>query len=322
MNSYEKINYKIRPQKCVERKLIVELINCISNKLNIEFNYIGLGSLFFADFVFFHKTTNIKSMKSIEDMRNKYDNTFDELKQTRFKNNIPYGFIELDSRKTCDVLPEVNYDENLFIWLDYDGNLEPYMLSDIEIIASGINKTSIFILTINSNIAPRYRDRYRYRNSINSIKLIEDFQPFTTKKLINTDFAPISYYDTVMNMIDLLINNKLYESNSNRQNKIFSCKISDIKYKDGVEIYSYIWMFHSEDDRKILEDDDFNSLKIVDNYIDLSMDILTNIERKTIEKNIEKDLNHLSCKLGLDQHIIKRYIEYYRYIPEYAEIFL
>ena len=55
MNSYEKINYKLRPQKRIERALIAQLINNFQHIIGEKINYIGMGSLFYADFVYFNR---------------------------------------------------------------------------------------------------------------------------------------------------------------------------------------------------------------------------------------------------------------------------
>ena len=68
MNSYDTVNYKILPQKQIERGLISQLVNTFSNFIGKRINYIGMGSLYFADFVFFNKNCTINKMISIEKM--------------------------------------------------------------------------------------------------------------------------------------------------------------------------------------------------------------------------------------------------------------
>lgn len=46
MNSYDTVNYKIRPQKQIERGLISQLVNTFSNFIGKRINYIGMGSLY------------------------------------------------------------------------------------------------------------------------------------------------------------------------------------------------------------------------------------------------------------------------------------
>jgi len=58
--SFEKINYIFRPKKQIERKILIELFQKIQNTLNInisEYQYIGLGSIYYYDFILFHNST-------------------------------------------------------------------------------------------------------------------------------------------------------------------------------------------------------------------------------------------------------------------------
>ena len=84
--SYEKINYFLRPKKQIERKLIIETFQKISNVVEIsKYHYFGFGSIYFADFILFHKLLNIQKMTSIDDKEDDKD---------RFLFNKPYGFID------------------------------------------------------------------------------------------------------------------------------------------------------------------------------------------------------------------------------------
>ena len=113
MNSYEKINYALRPNKNVERKLILECFNTLKAKFNIEaYRYIGLGSVWFSDFILFHKFANLKKMISIEISS-----------KNRFDFNSPFSCVKVKLGKTTQVLPTLPYRDPTICWLDYDGIL-------------------------------------------------------------------------------------------------------------------------------------------------------------------------------------------------------
>ena len=123
MNSYSVINYKLRPQKQIERGLIAQLLNDFSRTIGNPINYIGMGSLVFADFIYFNKNCQLQKMISIEKMTDKEGN-FDGKKEKRFLNNKPFSTIELISKTVSEAIDEIPLDENAFIWLDYDGQIE------------------------------------------------------------------------------------------------------------------------------------------------------------------------------------------------------
>ena len=67
MPSYEKINYLLRPNKSVERKMVCEMLAGISSVKDLSaYQYIGFGSTYFADFSLFHRSFGITKMISIE----------------------------------------------------------------------------------------------------------------------------------------------------------------------------------------------------------------------------------------------------------------
>ena len=68
--SFEKINYLLRPKKQIERKIIIEILQKIQKPLKIDISkycYIGMGSIYYYDYILFHKFLGISNMVSIDD---------------------------------------------------------------------------------------------------------------------------------------------------------------------------------------------------------------------------------------------------------------
>ena len=67
-SSYESVNYLLRMKKQIERKMIIEAIQRLTSLIAInDYRYFGFGSIYFADFILFHKYLNIDLMTSIDD---------------------------------------------------------------------------------------------------------------------------------------------------------------------------------------------------------------------------------------------------------------
>ena len=67
MSSFEKINYNLRPNKCIERKMMCEALGRLAFLEYLEnYRYIGFGSPYFADFTLFHRSLGITKLESIE----------------------------------------------------------------------------------------------------------------------------------------------------------------------------------------------------------------------------------------------------------------
>ena len=67
--SFKNINYMFRPKKQIERKIFIELFQKIQHALDTnisEYQYIGLGSIYYYDFILFHKYLKIRDMISLD----------------------------------------------------------------------------------------------------------------------------------------------------------------------------------------------------------------------------------------------------------------
>jgi len=105
-----------RPKKQIERKMLIEFLQNIQHKLNInlsEYQYIGLGSIYYYDFILFHKYLNIRDMVSLDDKKC----------CKRFEFNKPFDFITFKNMSTNDFLLNNGLDKKSFIWFDYDSVL-------------------------------------------------------------------------------------------------------------------------------------------------------------------------------------------------------
>lgn len=142
MPSFDTINYSNRPNKNVERKLIAEVLGGLDQTFNIpEYSYVGMGSMWFSDFILLHKHFNIRRMVSIE--REEYAD--------RAEFNKPYSCISVEAGDTSIVLPDLNFDSPNIVWLDYDTGLEGPVLSDIECLMQRCAPGSVVIITVNAH---------------------------------------------------------------------------------------------------------------------------------------------------------------------------
>ena len=65
--SFDVVNYSLRPNKNIERKLIFESLRMMDNIFDFSsYRYVGMGSLWFVDFILAHKMLHINNMVSIE----------------------------------------------------------------------------------------------------------------------------------------------------------------------------------------------------------------------------------------------------------------
>src|SRR2546421_725771 len=84
-SSGEKIDYRLRPAKSIERKMFAEAFRKLSEFGRLDaYRYVGMGSFYFSDFILFHRLLGLRQMISIE-------GEDDPSKQERFTFNLPFS---------------------------------------------------------------------------------------------------------------------------------------------------------------------------------------------------------------------------------------
>ena len=239
MNSYDTVNYKIRPQKQIERGLISQLVNTFSNFIGKRINYIGMGSLYFADFVFFNKNCTIDKMISIEKMMD--NGEYNIQKEKRFNFNKPLSEIELIPKSVSEAIEDLPLSDNNFVWLDYDGQIEPYMINDLNEIIKKTLATSLIAITYNSGIASRYKSK----QEIYIEKCEKEYRDFRTQD-DTKKFDKDNYSELALEICEHYLMTKLQDYNNFYKRKMKFEKISNIKYQDGAKMNTIIWVLVDE----------------------------------------------------------------------------
>src|SRR3954471_24514148 len=122
--SYREINYRLRPAKSVERKMIVDALRHLRGFGDLaQYRYVGFGSVFFVDFALMHRAFCICDMVSIERRRDD---------EKRFYFNKLFDCIEMQFGESNEVLAKLQWDGRTIIWLDYDGSINSNVLSDVQ----------------------------------------------------------------------------------------------------------------------------------------------------------------------------------------------
>ena len=144
MASFDKINYRLRPNKLIQRNLVFDCVKKLQTIMNLEnIVYVGMGSIWFSDFQIVHRNLGVRDMISIEG---------DEVGYRRAVFNQPFRTVEIKKGMTFDVIPKLFRRKELMtrpwlLWLDYDKYLLPYMVDDIRISIEGLPDDSIFMIT-------------------------------------------------------------------------------------------------------------------------------------------------------------------------------
>ena len=147
MASPDHVNYAIRPNKAVERRIVFEILDSLKPVLDWpEYFYIGLGAPWFVDFVIAHKVLSISNMVSIEN---------DSTLASRAEFNKPYACVTVEAGDSSSVLETLDLDTRpVLAWLDYDTGPDGPVLEDLSTLCSQVPTGSVLIVTVNA-----HRDR-------------------------------------------------------------------------------------------------------------------------------------------------------------------
>jgi hypothetical protein len=117
------------------------------NRLN-DYEYIGFGAFYFADFKLLHRQLGLRNMISIE---------HDASIQRRVNFNKPYSFVRIKTDSSTEVLRNHNWRRPVIVWLDYDTVLQTSHMRDLEAVIRKARSGSVILLTTDAD--PKALDR-------------------------------------------------------------------------------------------------------------------------------------------------------------------
>lgn len=320
-NSFEKINYSLRPAKSVERKIIMQFCSLLRPFGSIEnYHYIGFGSIYYSDFILFHKNLNISKMSSIEFERN----------EARAKFNLPYKCIELHAGESNRKLPTlIKEDEKSIVWLDYDSPLSSTSIDDIQTFASKCASGSKLLITINANADKNdclHGDTdalYEFRIAKLKQRISESKIPYISKPIeLNQKNLYVLYRRIIINEIVETINkrNKAVIENE----KIIYKQILHFTYEDGAKMQTLGFVFFKKYDENKFDTCAFNTLKTFrndENAYHIDVPKLTSNEIKALNKMLPslETIQFNEINNSEFNEAANEYAKIYQYFPHFSE---
>lgn len=328
MSSYEKINYLLRPNKSVERKMVCEMLSTISTVQDItSYQYIGFGSTYFADFSLFHRSLGISRMISIEG---------EERAQQRCEFNKPFSCIELKIGKSTTVLPNLNINtQNSVIWLDYDGVISEDVFSDINTVVGMMRPDSFFMLSINAELKMLQPDSDEEDECDSKKVLISKIgeqrfpNQFLDGKLTSQSYLKI-LYQCIMEEIHTVIQKR----NGMEESKVIFHQSVHLEYRDGARMLTIGgFLFQEVEEENHLSKMGIQRLSFYRNgssAYTIKCPILSMREIQALNSHLPcKAMNQKGVfedeelnKFPIDNREINQYALLYRYFPNFAETLL
>src|SRR5438128_8766395 len=136
--SYLQVFYDLRPAKQVERRMIIDVLQRLASVgfYVRDYQYTGLGSIYFVDFTLFHRLLGLRKLLSVE---------YDASITNRIRFNQPFGLVEIAMKPVGDVIPTLDEGLKHVLWLDYDRHLDSDLVADTSLAGFRLSPGSVLL---------------------------------------------------------------------------------------------------------------------------------------------------------------------------------
>jgi hypothetical protein len=320
-HSFEHIDYSVRRAKYAERRMLRDIFRRLRPFGQVEdYEYIGLGSVWFSDFLLFHRSLGIKSMISIEKA---------EGAKARFEYNRPFH-IDLRFGHTSKVLPKTNLQGRKVIWLDYDDALRPEILRDVRTVALKAGSGSLLAVTVRCS-ASRETDQFRTERAEGdesdtrnpSARFMDNFSDFKVRDdIIDADLEGYVFGRLSLELINEQVDDVLSKRKATDVGLVKRLPVCSFEYADGAQMTTAVMLFVGEAEEPLVGECDFQSLDFIDGQDPVYIDVpnITPKEFRDLEQQLPlPEGAQLDCGVVPPEQV-SQFVKFYRYLPNYAVI--
>lgn len=317
MSSFRKINYSLRPAKHAERRMLGDMFRRLTPfDLLEDYVYVGFGSVWFTDFILYHKLLGIKNMISIEESSGSRD---------RFEASRPFN-IEMRFQHSSVALPQLDWQRRQIVWLDYDGTMSVDMLSDARTVAAKAKSGSVLVISVQCNEALDIEDAH---DDPSGPKALERFvQRFGRERvpagILEEDLYGWKFGKLSRQLLLQEIETALSARNSSGKEKYEFHLIASINYKDDAKMTTIAGIIVEASDAGKLAACHFNKLEFIQGRpqpIKIEVPKLTIRELKHLERQLPLPVgSQIDLSGGIPGRDAQQFLEMYRYFPNFAII--
>lgn len=312
--SYERIHYGLRPAKNVERKMLVEALRKLSAFAAVDsYRYIGFGSTYFSDFILFHKALGIRKMISVER---------DTSNRKRFEFNRPFNCIRMAFGESGAVLPTLSWNAKTILWLDYDGSLEPSVLTDVKYFCASAVPGSVLIATVNAE-----------PGELNEEPRLEKMQNSLGKERVPPDVREADLYGWgTARVFRRILASEILETLSERNGRLAGESTIEYKplfyfcYRDSARMLTVGGLLYEKGQSSIVASCEFDRLPFIrtspkDKCTPCRLEVpqLTYKEIRHLDRQLPRAKGKRLTSPNVPRADMKKYEGIYRYFPTFAE---
>lgn len=315
--SYKRANYQLRPAKHAERMMMCDVFRRLKFGSVESYQYVGLGSVYFADFALFHRALGFVRMVNIED-----DPGDDAEKRRRFDDNRPFAGIEMLWGNTETELPKVNLGLRSIAWLDYDNRLSKAIINDIRNFTQRVVSGSVLVVSVQCNSGQP--DGTEPRKLVSRLE-VELGEEFVSPDLVDAELVGWGQAGVYRSAIVSCIEETLARRNGILPpgQKMRFEQIMHFVYKDGLRMVTIGGVFFDEGQKAMFDQCQFPELDFYrsgTDYFHVDMPFLTKAELRHVERQMPSSLEvPMDCG-SIPAAEAKKYARLYRYFPNYATV--
>lgn len=308
--SYLKVSYDLRPAKQVERRMIMDTLQILNGSgfpLR-DYQYVGFGSIYFVDFVLFHKILGINKLISIE---------ADKSITNRVKFNKPFDIIDIRMEYASDVIGKLDRDQKIILWLDYDTRLSESIINDITLATYTLCSGSIIIVTVDAR-PPENGDKP------------SDWQMYfeeQAEKFTDFNWTTENYTKNNLPKTNSKILNNAILAGINGRTNINYFPLFNFLYSDSCPMLTIGGIIGNRSDKRMIRSCDFSNSNFLRMSIDsdpfpIKVPKITKKERLYLDNKMPLKDGWKPKHFELNEEDIKNYNEIYRYYPTFAELLI
>ncbi|MCX6071047.1 MAG: hypothetical protein NTU91_09345 [Chloroflexi bacterium] len=305
--SYLKVSYDLRPAKQVERRMMIDVLQRMAaGGFPIrDYQYTGMGSIYFVDFILFHRLLGLRRLLSAE-----HDTNISR----RIRFNRPFACVEVAMEPIGDAVAKLDRDLRHLVWLDYDYRLNKDLAGDISLASSTLPAESILLVTVDaeapSGESPSVAMEY-YRARVG-----EYFDLSWTPEA----FAPSHLSHTLAKILGNIILSGIAGRRSLRFSPLFG-----FEYADTNRMVTIGGLFANDATDTRLGGCDFKDLHFIRRSLDeapfeIKIPRLTRKERLYLDHHMPCSDDWEPTEFELAKESVQEYARVYRYYPTFAEL--
>jgi hypothetical protein len=278
-----------------------------------DYEYTGLGSIYFIDFVLFHRYLGLTKLTSVE-------GDLDVTKRVEF--NCPYDLITIVHDDITAQIASLSADRRHILWLDFDSMLTAELLDAVQLASSQLSVGSILLVTVDAEPPGRAEDGLQKFNPTAWMRYFKtEAKNFIWRGAIRSDFARDALPRTNARILKAAITDGL-ETREAKFIDMFS-----FLYADGHKMLSLGGMIGTKDDERLvrsLDKDELFFLKsdVTDEPFQIRVPLITRKERHYLDQKMPCAKDWMPDDFEMKPDDVKDYRAIYRYYPAYSESLL